>query len=52
VSFPVGQLSAPVLTAAFGAADTLTGGGVAAVAMPGASLVPLFRRIEADHRDA
>jgi MFS family permease len=52
-SYPVGQLSAPILAAAFGTvAVALTGGAVAAVAMLAASLVPAFRRIEIDHDDA
>jgi len=47
VSFPVGQLSAPVLVAAFGTtAVALTGGAIAAAAMLMASLVPALRRIE------
>jgi MFS family permease len=46
-SFPIGQLSAPVLAAVFGtAAVAVTGGGVAAVAMLVASLAPSFRHIE------
>lgn len=47
VPIPVGQLSAPVLAAAFGtAAVAVTGGGVAAVAMLLPLLVPSLRRIE------
>ncbi|MFI5908520.1 MFS transporter [Dactylosporangium sp. NPDC051541] len=47
VSFPLGQLSAPVLAAAFGsAAVALSGGTVAALAMLAASLLPVFRHIE------
>lgn len=48
VSFPVGQLSAPVLAAAFGTAVVaVTGAGVAAAAMLlVAALVPALRRIE------
>ncbi|MDQ1042622.1 MFS transporter [Streptomyces sp. V4I2] len=46
-SVPVGQLSAPVLAAAFGtAAVAVTGGGVAALAMLMPLLVPSLRRIE------
>jgi len=46
-SFPTGQLSAPVLAAAFGTtAIALTGGGIAAAAMLMTSLVPSLRRIE------
>ncbi|GLY97424.1 MFS transporter [Actinoplanes sp. NBRC 103695] len=49
VSSPIGQLSAPLLAAAFGtAAVALTAGGVAAAAMLLASLVPSLRRIEID----
>jgi MFS family permease len=47
VSSPAGQLSAPILAAAFGTtAVALAGGGVAAAAMLLTSLVPSFRRIE------
>ncbi|CAM5302070.1 hypothetical protein [Streptomyces aurantiogriseus] len=47
VPVPIGQLSAPFLTAAFGtAAVAVTGGGVAAVAMLVPLLVPSLRRIE------
>jgi MFS family permease len=48
LSFPIGQLSAPVLAAAVGtAAVALTGGGLAAAAMLSvAALVPSLRRIE------
>ena len=48
LSFPIGQLSAPVLAAAFGtAAVALTGGGLAAAAMLlVAAFVPSLRRIE------
>ncbi|TXS74330.1 hypothetical protein EAO69_14375 [Streptomyces sp. me109] len=43
VPMPIGQLSTPVLAAAFGTATlAVTSGGVAAVAM----LVPSLRRIE------
>ncbi|MEV6923285.1 hypothetical protein AB0M46_02065 [Dactylosporangium sp. NPDC051485] len=50
VSFPLGQMSAPVLAAAFGtAAVALCGGTVAALAMLCVSLLPLFRRIEIHH---
>jgi predicted MFS family arabinose efflux permease len=50
VSFPVGQLSAPVLAGMFGmAAVALVGAGVAATAMLLASLVPSSRRIEINH---
>jgi MFS family permease len=50
-SFPIGQLSAPVLAAAFGTtAVALAGGGIAAAAMLMASLVPSLRRIEI-HQD-
>jgi MFS family permease len=46
-SIPVGQLSTPVLAAAFGtAAVAVTGGGVAAAAMLLPLLVPSLRRIE------
>ena len=52
VSAPVGQLSAPILAAAFGTTIVaVTGGGVAAVAMLLTSLVPSLRRIEIDHDD-
>ena len=52
VSSPIGQLSAPLLAAAFGtAAVALTGGGVAAAAMLLASLVPSLRRIEIDRNN-
>ncbi|WP_433074247.1 MFS transporter [Dactylosporangium sp. CA-052675] len=51
-SLPAGQLSAPVLAAAFGAATVaVTGGGVAAAAMLLVSLVPSLRRIEIGHDD-
>jgi len=44
---PVGQLSAPILAAAFGAAAvTITGGALTAVAMLLPLLVPSLRRIE------
>jgi len=47
VPIPIGQLSTPVLAAAFGtAAVAVTGGGVAAVAMLVPLLVPSLRRIE------
>ncbi|WP_165553165.1 MFS transporter [Kribbella speibonae] len=47
VPTPVGQLSAPLLAAAFGtAAVAVTGGAVAAVAMFVPLLVPALRRIE------
>jgi predicted MFS family arabinose efflux permease len=47
VAIPVGQLSTPILAAAFGAAAVaLTGGGIAAVAMLMPLLVPALRRIE------
>ncbi|WP_159053920.1 MULTISPECIES: MFS transporter [Streptomyces] len=47
VPIPIGQLSTPVLAAAFGtAAVAVTGGGVAAVAMLMPLLVPSLRRIE------
>jgi hypothetical protein len=46
-SFPIGQLSAPVLAAAFGTtAVAITGAGIAAAAMLLASQVPALRRIE------
>jgi MFS family permease len=46
-AIPVGQLSTPILAAAFGtAAVAVTGGGVAAVAMLLSLLVPSLRRIE------
>ena len=51
-SLPTGQLSAPVLAAAFGTtAVALTGGGIAAAAMLMASLVPSLRRIEIKQDD-
>jgi MFS family permease len=47
VPIPIGQLSTPLLAAAFGtAAVAVTGGGVAAVAMLVPLLVPSLRRIE------
>ncbi|WP_260615243.1 MFS transporter [Microbispora sp. KK1-11] len=47
VPIPLGQLSTPVLAAAFGtAAVAVTGGGVAAVAMLVPLLVPSLRRLE------
>jgi MFS family permease len=47
VPVPIGQLSTPVLAAAFGtAAVAVTGGGVAAVVMLMPLLVPSLRRIE------
>lgn len=47
VPIPIGQLSTPVLAAAFGTAVVaVTGGGVAAVAMLAPLLVPSLRRIE------
>ena len=47
VSIPAGQLSTPVLAAAFGtAAVAVTGGGVAAAAMLLPLLVPSLRRLE------
>jgi MFS family permease len=47
VPIPIGQLSTPILAAAFGtAAVAVTGGGVAAVAMLVPLLVPSLRRIE------
>ncbi|WP_271188887.1 MFS transporter [Dactylosporangium matsuzakiense] len=47
VSYPLGQISAPLLAAAFGtAAVALSGGTAAAAAMLCVSLLPLFRRIE------
>lgn len=50
VSFPIGQLSAPILAAVFGAgAVALLGGVVAATAMVWASLLPSSRRIEINH---
>jgi MFS family permease len=50
VSFPVGQLSAPILAAAFGTAVVaVTGGGVAAGAMLLTSLLRPLRRIEIHH---
>ncbi|GGS22275.1 hypothetical protein GCM10010252_71790 [Streptomyces aureoverticillatus] len=50
VPIPIGQLSTPVLAAAFGtAAVAVTGGGVAALAMP--LLVPTLRRIEINQGD-
>jgi MFS family permease len=50
VSAPVGQLSAPVLAAAFGtAAIAVAGGAVGAVVMLLTSLVPSLRRIEINH---
>jgi MFS family permease len=53
VSSPLGQLSAPVLAATFGAAAVaLTGGAVAAAAMLSAALVPSLRRIEINQHDA
>jgi len=52
VSFPLGQMSAPVLAAAFGtAAVALSGGSVAALAMLCVSVLPVFRRIEIRHGD-
>jgi predicted MFS family arabinose efflux permease len=52
VSFPLGQMSAPVLAAAFGtAAVALSGGTVAALAMLCVSLLPLFQRIEIPRGD-
>ena len=52
-SFPIGQLSAPVLAAAFGtAAVAVTGAGVAAAAMLLTSLVPSLRRIKIYHDNA
>ncbi|MFE3826816.1 MFS transporter [Streptomyces sp. NPDC059092] len=46
-SIPVGQLSVPILAAAFGtAAVAVTGGGVAAAAMLMPLLVPSLRRME------
>jgi hypothetical protein len=52
VSFPLGQMSAPVLAAAFGTATVaLAGGTVAALAMLCVSLLPLFQRIEIPHGD-
>ncbi|MFD5117389.1 MFS transporter [Streptomyces sp. NPDC058220] len=46
-SIPIGQLSVPVLAAAFGtAAVAVTGGGLAAMAMLVPLLVPSLRRIE------
>jgi MFS family permease len=51
-SVPIGQLSAPVLAAAFGTtAVALTGGGIAAAAMLMTSLVPSLRRIEINKDD-
>jgi MFS family permease len=53
VSFPIGQLSAPVLAAAFGtAAIAVTGGVVGAAVMLVTSLVPSLRRIEINHDEA
>jgi hypothetical protein len=53
VSFPTGQLSAPVLAAAFGTtAVALAGGGIAGAAMLTASLVPSLRRIEINRDDS
>lgn len=53
LSFPLGQISAPVLAAAFGTtAVAVTGGAVAAAVMLLASLVPSLRRIEINHDDA
>lgn len=47
VPIPIGQLSTPFLAAVFGtAAVAVTGGGVAAVAMPVPLLMPSLRRIE------
>ncbi|GAA3622070.1 MFS transporter [Nonomuraea rosea] len=47
VSIPVGQLSAPILAAAFGtAAVTITGGALLAAAMLLPLLLPALRRIE------
>ncbi len=44
---PLGQLSTPVLAAAFGTAGVaVTGGGVAVVAMLVPLLVPSLRRLE------
>ena len=52
-SLPVGQMSAPILTAAFGTTPVaLIGGGVAAAAMLLVSRVPSFRRIEINHDEA
>ncbi|MFF4350340.1 MFS transporter [Streptomyces sp. NPDC001530] len=51
VPIPIGQLSTPVLAAAFGtAAVAVTGGGVAAVAMLVPLLVPSLRRIEINRK--
>jgi hypothetical protein len=53
VAIPVGQLSTPILAAAFGtAAVAVTGGGVAAVAMLLPLLVPTLRRLEINRDDA
>ena len=47
VALPIGQLSAPVLAAAFGTGTVaVTGGAIAAAAMLSASLVPSLQRIE------
>ncbi|MFC5787492.1 hypothetical protein OHU25_39645 [Streptomyces sp. NBC_00117] len=47
VPIPIGQLSTPFLATVFGtAAVAVTGGGVAAVAMPVPLLMPSLRRIE------
>jgi MFS family permease len=52
-SFPIGQLSAPLLAATFGtAAVAVTGAGVAAAAMLLTSLVPSLRRITIGHDEA
>jgi len=52
VSYPAGQISAPVLAAAFGTGPVaLAGGAVAATAMLSASLLPAFRRIEINHEN-
>ena len=53
VSAPMGQLSAPILAAAFGtAAVAVAGGAVGAAVMLVTALVPALRRIEINHDKA
>jgi hypothetical protein len=51
-AIPIGQLSTPLLAAAFGtAAVAVTGGGIAAAAMLAPLLIPALRHIEVNRDD-